>query len=277
MLLIFWMVQAALGTVAQTREPGAALSPAEFECLYEYRVTHPTSATDVSTTILQIGRDGSCFMDYTAYQADSVGASPDASDDELKKYRMRVAKNSLYFDQTVLQNYPQGEITVYSVIPPDHYVYREKLHPIRWTLDAETATVCGYLCKRATGEYGGRKWIVWYAPEIPASFGPWKFGGLPGLVMRACDTERIHCFEAITFRKGTLPIALPDVPHPVTVERERFIRSKNRFEADPMGNIPLESISDVVVQKGVDGSNTILVNGVQLRLRPNGYIPLELE
>lgn len=67
MLLIFWMVQTALGAVAQTREPGAALSPAEFECLYEYRVTHPTSATDVSTTILQIGRDGSCFMDYTAF------------------------------------------------------------------------------------------------------------------------------------------------------------------------------------------------------------------
>lgn len=95
--------------------------------------------------------------------------------------------------------------------------------------------------------------------------------------MLAYDTENIHRFEAITFRKGTLPIALPDIPNIVTVERGKFIKSKNKFEENPMGNIPPESISEMVVQKDENGKGYILINGVQLRLRPNGYTPLELE
>lgn len=95
--------------------------------------------------------------------------------------------------------------------------------------------------------------------------------------MLAYDTENIHRFEAITFRKGTLPIALPDIPNIVTVERDKFVKSKNKFEEDPMTNIPLESISDMTVQKDEEGKSSILINGVQLRIRPNGYTPLELE
>ena len=190
---------------------------------------------------------------------------------------MQEMKNSLFFDQTVLQNHPQGEMSVYSVIPPDYYMYKEKLRPIQWNLSNETDTICGYVCNKAPGEYGGRKWVVWYAPEIPTTYGPWKFCGLPGLVMRAYDTENIHRFEAITFRKGTLSIAVPDIPHMVTVERDKFVKSKNKYEEDPMKNIPLESISDMTVQKNEDGKSSILINGVQLRIRPNGYTPLELE
>lgn len=186
-------------------------------------------------------------------------------------------KNSLFFDQTVVQNRPQGEMSVYSVIPPDNYMYKENLRSVQWSLGNETDTVCGYACKKATGEYGGRKWVVWYAPEIPTTFGPWKFCGLPGLVMRAYDTENIHRFEAITFRKGTLPIALPDIPNIVTVERDKFIKSKNKFEENPMGYISPEAISEMVVQKDESGVSSILINGVQLRLRPNGYTPLELK
>ena len=44
-----------------------------------------------------------------------------------------------------------------------------------------------------------------------------------------------------------------------------------------MTNIPLESISDMTVQKDEEGKSSILINGVQLRIRPNGYTPLELE
>ncbi len=273
----FFILCASLGLSLSLSAQQNNTFPTDYECLYEYKVTNSKSITDTYTTILQIGRDCSCFMDYTAFQSDSVNATPQASDEDIKKYQMQEMKNSLFFDQTVLQNHPQGEMSVYSVIPPDYYMYKEKLCPIQWSLSNETDTVCGYVCKKATGEYGGRKWVVWYAPEIPTTYGPWKFCGLPGLVMRAYDTENIHRFEAITFRKGTLPIAVPDIPHMVTVERDKFVKSKNKYEEDPMKNIPLESISDMTVQKNEDGKSSILINGVQLRIRPNGYTPLELE
>lgn len=275
--LILLIAQYAMCAIAQSNEDKAAVPQSEFECLYEYKVTNTKSVTDTYTTILQIGRDCSCFMDYTTFQSDSVNASPGSSKDDIKKYQTRKMKNSMFFDQTVLQNHPQGEMSVYSVIPPNDYMYKEKLHGIQWSLGNETDTICGYVCKQATGEYGGRKWIVWYAPEIPSTFGPWKFCGLPGLVMLAYDTANIHRFEAIAFRKSTLPMFLPDIANIVKTERDKFIKSKNKYEENPMNNIPIESISNMTVIKDDAGGSSILVNGVQIRLRPNGYTPLELE
>ena len=95
--LILLIVQYAMYAIAQSNENKASLSQSEFECLYEYKVTNSKSITDTYTTILQIGRDCSCFMDYTAFQSDSVNASPHASDEDIKKYRMRKIKNSLFF------------------------------------------------------------------------------------------------------------------------------------------------------------------------------------
>ena len=60
-------------------------------------------------------------------------------------------------------------------------------------------------------------------------------------------------------------------------ERDKFIKSKNKYEENPMNNIPIESISNMTVIKDDAGGSSILVNGVQIRLRPNGYTPLELE
>ena len=44
-----------------------------------------------------------------------------------------------------------------------------------------------------------------------------------------------------------------------------------------MANLPPESIADMVVIKGESGGSFILINGMQLRLRENGYIPIEKE
>lgn len=63
----------------------------------------------------------------------------------------------------------------------------------------------------------------------------------------------------------------------VKTSREQFIKAKNKFEENPMGNIPTESISEMTIEKYEDGGHSALVNGVVLRMRPNGYVPLELK
>ena len=44
-----------------------------------------------------------------------------------------------------------------------------------------------------------------------------------------------------------------------------------------MGNIPGDAISEMSVQKFDNGEYKTLVNGVVVRVRPNGYVPLELK
>ena len=43
----------------------------EYECIYEYQMKNDKGSSDVTSTILQIGRNSAMFSDYTAFQADS--------------------------------------------------------------------------------------------------------------------------------------------------------------------------------------------------------------
>ena len=44
-----------------------------------------------------------------------------------------------------------------------------------------------------------------------------------------------------------------------------------------MANLPPEALSDMTIRKREGGGKSIFVNGVQLRMRANGYTPLEVE
>lgn len=248
-----------------------------YECIYEYTVKTANAETETFTTILQFDAIHAKFVDYAAFQLDSLMQTGQATEEQVKKAEERMVKTAYYFDQTTFVNVADKSISVYSVIPPSLYFYQEGVNGISWQLTEEIDTICGYLCNKAVGEYGGRTWNVWFSSEIPSQFGPWKFGGLPGLIMYACDTEKIHRFKAITFRQGTTPITAPKISNSITTSREKFIKAKNHFEENPIANIPTESITDMRVEKGDGGSNSIFINGVQVRLRTNGYVPLEIK
>lgn len=40
-------------------------------------------------------------------------------------------------------------------------------------------------------------------------YGPWKFGGLPGLIMKVSDNDGIYTFEAVAVESGNFPIYAP--------------------------------------------------------------------
>ena len=274
---IFLFISLCCASLSQAQET------ALYECLYRYEVKGTDKSgqpfSDIYNGLLQIGAAQAKFLDYTDFQLDSVTqARPD--DAELQKeYGIRTLKNPCYFDQTIWQNLPEGKMTVYSVITPDRYVYTEDLNTISWTRTEGTDTICGYPCRKATGTYGGRTWTAWYAEEIPVSFGPWKLTGLPGLILEATDSENIHRFSAISFRKAKTGIRPLDATNTLSITRDKFVKAKNLFEKDPMKNLPIEAISMMEVRKFGEGAQdgSISINGVPLRLHPNGYVPLEIQ
>ena len=80
---------------------------------------------------------------------------------------------------------------------------REKIEGLfDWQLLDGDSIVCGYPCHRATTTFRGRSWTVWYTLDLPYSDGPWKFCGLPGLVLYAYDSENKFRFNCIGIEKG---------------------------------------------------------------------------
>ena len=61
----------------------------------------------------------------------------------------------------------------------------------------ETDTILGYPCMLATTNFRGRTYSAWFTLEIPINDGPWKFYGLPGLILKVEDSEGIFTFNAI--------------------------------------------------------------------------------
>ena len=84
--------------------------------------------------------------------------------------------------------------------------YEEKIQPFGWKLGTERKTILGHECQRATCHWRGRDYVAWFAPDIPIRRGPWKFGGLPGLILKIYDTRHLYTFEAVGIEKGSFPI-----------------------------------------------------------------------
>lgn len=80
--------------------------------------------------------------------------------------------------------------------------YSEVTPKLKWKMGHETKDILGYSCRSARVDFRGRCYTAWYAPDIPLSYGPWKFAGLPGLILDIRDdTGEVH-YTATGFRKA---------------------------------------------------------------------------
>ncbi len=85
--------------------------------------------------------------------------------------------------------------------------YSDSIPEIDWKFDDDGGEVIlGYECGKATAEFAGREYSAWFSPDIPLPFGPYKFAGLPGLILKIEDSEHQYVWEAIGFERSNAPI-----------------------------------------------------------------------
>lgn len=68
-------------------------------------------------------------------------------------------------------------------------VFSDSLNLFNWVLVNSEKKIDGNLCKKAICIFRKRAYIAWYDPKIPILVGPWKFSGLPGLMVEIYDDE----------------------------------------------------------------------------------------
>jgi GLPGLI family protein len=80
--------------------------------------------------------------------------------------------------------------------------YVQKIPVLNWKLIDSTKVIAGYKTHQASIFYKGRKYFAWFSPEIPISDGPYKFHGLPGLILEIYDEKKDYHFTLIAFEKS---------------------------------------------------------------------------
>ncbi|UOE39386.1 GLPGLI family protein [Chryseobacterium oryzae] len=77
--------------------------------------------------------------------------------------------------------------------------FSEDVYPeMQWDLKNDTKDILGYKCRNATTNFRGREYEVWFTTEIPGNYFPWKFSGLPGLILSYSDKEKTFSGTAIS-------------------------------------------------------------------------------
>lgn len=85
----------------------------------------------------------------------------------------------------------------------------DSLFPMHWEPMADVRQVGDLTCKGAKTWFKGRTYICWYSPDIPIPEGPWKLGGLPGLILEAYD-EQDDLHFTLSSLEPTTDIALSE-------------------------------------------------------------------
>ncbi len=86
-------------------------------------------------------------------------------------------------------------------------VYKRMKYPYKakWQITKETDTILGYpVIKAVAGQTS-----VWFTPHIPVPFGPSKYAGLPGLILKFQYHGRVIVAEKIKLFKKAIRIKMP--------------------------------------------------------------------
>lgn len=143
-----------------------------------------------------------------------------------------------------------------------------------WKLTNENKIINSINCKKAELNYKGRDWIAWYSSEIPFPYGPFKFSGLPGLIIKITDKTGDFDFELVrsvpsnNLRGKIVLINESRYKNPKIVTKKQLseawknFRSNAKYEFEKMGTTFSEDTRD---RNAINEYEKI------------GYNPLELE
>lgn len=156
------------------------------------------------------------------------------------KEQNKIPFRSDYVDFEIFNNYPQNKITVQHRIPNSRLLqgstqvveYTEPIPAIDWKIIERTDSIAGYSCVCAEGRFGGRDWVAWFTPQIPMSYGPWKLGGLPGLILQAEDASGDYKFEIQSVGKASELILRYDW-HPVKMSKAKWMQTERKMYEHP--------------------------------------------
>ncbi|WP_162984915.1 GLPGLI family protein [Mesonia aquimarina] len=76
-----------------------------------------------------------------------------------------------------------------------------------WKITDETKSILGYKCRKAITYFNSERIknkdpiIAWFTEEIPASYGPYRYYGLPGFILEVYELGRRHYARKITLNK----------------------------------------------------------------------------
>lgn len=205
-----------------------------------YNYTHLENPNDKSKiqnsiTVLQIGTKNSKFVDLNTLKVDSLqkkfSTLKNIGTKEINQQINLIRK--VRFKKDVLKDFQNRLIIFQGKVHSTKYEYEKKTPNLNWELKKENKSILNYNTKKATINYGGRKWIAWYTEEIPINLGPYVFGNLPGLILELYDDERNFHFLTVGIDNKEQEIYKRIEKKIVKTTKKDFLKAERNFHEKP--------------------------------------------
>ncbi len=210
-----------------------------------------STKTEKEGVILDITDEKSLYRDFLAVSQDSI----------LKITVEKMQKSGIFQDMSKVIRQPKFSHKIYKSYPtmkvqyidavlnggrPLYLSYSEEIK-ISWKIENEKKKIGEYEAQKATTEFGGRKWTAWFTESIPFPDGPYKFSGLPGLIVKIEDAEKNYSWELKGNKKienynelsysEQLMAQFGGSLKTTDITREKFEKTLADFKKDPFANM----------------------------------------
>lgn len=209
--------------------------------------------------VLDIGENKSVFQGYLNVSQDSIITAAitkmrDLGEMDITKFGVKLGD----FKYQIRKSYPISQVSYKEKLLNDVFEYDEPIN-FNWKLQEKYDQINTYKVQLATCEYGGRTWNAWFTKDLPFQDGPYKFYGLPGLILKVSDKDNIYSFVYAGNKKvEETPNSMSEVfmaGNINKVSKEKFNQIYKNFKEDPIGNLrPMLNNPDMANQKMPDGS-----------------------
>ncbi len=236
-LIVIVLFFFAANTLAQTSE--VSYMDCYYRMSFKKDTTQQVLTDDLMT--LRIGRYSSLFYSNNSYLIDSLLTSPSGKSMQMDiiangagKYGKRIVS------YTILKNISNGELIFTDNVGGDHYRYTEQTPMLQWKILNDRKTISEFKCQKATCTFRGREYVAWFATDLPISNGPWKFQGLPGLILEVHDVNNEYSFVYVGHSSSCARIEL--LPHKyISTSRSKYQKAYRNYIKDPVGYITAAS------------------------------------
>ncbi|MBD8084192.1 GLPGLI family protein [Chryseobacterium caseinilyticum] len=210
------------------------------EFTYEYRfISDSTNQKEVSREImiLNVGNEKSYY-----YSLDKLIS--DSTINEESKKNMMVMPLQYRIGEMVIKDLKNNTVSFETKVGDANFSIEQNIN-LKWNLVNEFDEILNYKVQKATTNFGGRIWNAWFAKDIPIQDGPYKFKGLPGLILKIEDKTLSHKFILKGIKNVQSPFEYPyrkDESNPKRLDYETYIKNYLQNRAEPtshlIGRIP---------------------------------------
>ena len=209
---------------------------------------------------LDITKDQSIYQDFTLPAQDSIIKVAVEEMMKTKSFKdiskmVRMPK----FSFKIYKKYPEMKVSYMDRISRNLFVYDEDIK-LDWKITSDKEKIGTYNTQKATTEFGGRKWTAWFAEDIPFQDGPYKFAGLPGLIVKIEDTDKnyswllsgnktVKDWKEFTYAEESNAKMGMMSNEKKTTTKEKFDKAYTAYKQDPMAEARPYMTPEVMKQK----------------------------